>query len=180
MTFSTDSFIRATFLLILPAIALTLAVSICNAQTTTSAASGQQEVAKASSENPDTAMRAANAPVFTDYRGIRIGMTANEVRNKLDGIKEGKFQDLFSVSDKESAQIYYDKSNKVMAISVDYIGDNDNAPSPETVLGASIQAKPDGSMYQLKRYPDAGYWVSYNRTAGNKPIVSITMQKLER
>lgn len=24
----------------------------------------------------------------------------------------------------------------------------------------------------------AGYWVSYNRTAGDKPIVTITMQKM--
>jgi len=31
-------------------------------------------------------------------------------------------------------------------------------------------------MYQLKRYPDAGDWVSYNRTAGDKPIVTITMK----
>jgi hypothetical protein len=46
------------------------------------------------------------------------------------------------------------------------------------VLGVELQAKPDGSMYELKRYPDAGYWVSYNRTAGDKPIVTITMQKI--
>jgi hypothetical protein len=46
------------------------------------------------------------------------------------------------------------------------------------VLGAELQARDDGSMYELKRYPDAGYWVSYNRTAGDKPIVTITMQKM--
>jgi hypothetical protein len=31
----------------------------------------------------------SNAPVFTDYRGISIGMTADEVRAKLDRIKKG-------------------------------------------------------------------------------------------
>jgi hypothetical protein len=46
------------------------------------------------------------------------------------------------------------------------------------VLGVELIAKPNGSMYQLVRYPDAGYWVSYNRTAGDKPIVTITMQKM--
>jgi hypothetical protein len=46
------------------------------------------------------------------------------------------------------------------------------------VLGVALDAKADGSMYQLNRYPDAGYWVSYNRTAGAKPIVTITIQKM--
>jgi hypothetical protein len=65
-----------------------------------------------------------------------------------------------------------------MAVSVDYFGGNSNAPLPTSVLGEDLQAKPDGSMYQLKRYPDAGYWVSYNRTAGDNPVVTITMQKI--
>jgi len=33
-------------------------------------------------------------------------------------------------------------------------------------------------MCQLNRYPEAGYWVSYNRIAGDKPIVTITVQKM--
>jgi hypothetical protein len=65
----------------------------------------------------------------------------------------------------------------VIAISVDYFGGDAKAPSPSEVLGEELKAKPDGSIYQLKRYPDAGYWVSYNRTAGEKPIITITMQK---
>lgn len=75
-------------------------------------------------------------------------------------------------------RIYYDEKGKVIAISIDYFGDNSNAPTPEAVLGTALQAKADGSMYQLNRYPEAGYWVSYNRTAGDKPIVTITMQKM--
>ena len=64
------------------------------------------------------------------------------------------------------------------AISIDYFAGDTSAPSPEAVLGVDIQAKADGSMYQLNRYSQAGYWVSYNRTAGDKPIVTITMQKM--
>ena len=117
-----------------------------------------------------------NDPQFSDYRGIKIGMTAKEVRSNVEGIKKGDDQDSLFYSDKESAQIYYDKDGKVTAISVDYF--DNNAPAPETILGEALQAKADGSMYQLKRYPDKGYWVSYNRTAGAKPIITITMQKL--
>ncbi len=151
---------------------LTLAiVSICSAQT-----GSQKQLATA--VNAPATKAPANAPVYTDYRGVAIGMAANEVRSKLDGIKKGQGQDMLVFSDYETAQIYYDDKNKVTAISIDYIGDSSKAPTPETVLGAALQAKPDGSMYQLNRYPEAGYWVSYNRTAGDKPIVTITIQKM--
>jgi hypothetical protein len=124
------------------------------------------------------AQTASPAPVFADYRGIKIGMSADEVHAKVNGIKKGEGQDLLAPSEHESAQIYYDDKGKVTAISIDYFGDKNGAPTPEVVLGAPLEAKPDGSMYQLNRYRDAGYWVSYNRTAGDKPIVTITMQKM--
>lgn len=170
---SNRSFIRPTFLL-LPVVLLVC--SIANAQTDSSASPPQQEVAKASSATTTAAK--PNAPLFDDYRGVTIGMTADDVRSKLNNVKKGNGQDLLSFSDHESAQIYYDDKGKVTAISIDYIGDISGAPTPEAVLGTTIEAKPDGSMYQLNRYSDAGYWVSYNRTAGAKPIVTITMQKM--
>ena len=104
-------------------------------------------------------------------------MTAEEVRAKLERLKKGDHQDYLVFSQHESAQIYYDVQGKVTALSIDYF-DVSNAPTPEAVLGVALQSKPDGSMYQLKRYPRAGYWVSYNRTAGDKPIITITMQKM--
>ena len=164
------NFVRSTFLLV-PAIIILC--SIANAQTATPP---QQEVASVT--NSKAASAAANVPLFADYRGIKIGMAADEVRAKVNGIKKGETQDFLSLSEHESAQIYYDDKGKVTAISIDYFGDKSGAPAPEAVLGATIEAKPDGSMYQLKRYPEAGYWVSYNRTAGDKPIVTITMQKM--
>ena len=155
--FRTRSFIYST-LLLLSAIALIEIASVSNASTQT---------------------LQTNIPVFKDYRGVQIGMSADEVRKKLDRLKDGGLgQDFFVYSERESAQIYYDKERKVIAVSVDYFGGEANAPSASAVLGEELQAKPDGSMYQLKRYPDAGYWVSYNRTAGEKPIVTITMQKI--
>lgn len=171
---SKGSSIRST-LLLLPIVLI--ACSMVNAQTGATAPPPQQEVATVT--NSSTAKAAKpNLPVYSDYRGIAIGMSADEVRSRLNNIKKGDRQDLVSFSEHESAQIYYDDKGKVTAISIDYIGDNSGAPTPETVLGTTIQAKPDGSMYQLNRYSDAGYWVSYNRTAGDKPIITITMQKM--
>jgi hypothetical protein len=175
MGFNTKTLIRSP-LVLLPAIVLILTVSIANAQTQASP-SAQEEVAIV--PNPSASNAAtANVPVLTDYRGVRIGMTAEEVRAKLDRLKKGDRQDYLVFSERESAQIYYDDTGKVTAISIDYFGDTSNAPSPDAVLGVELQAKADGSMYQLNRYPQVGYWVSYNRTAGDKPIVTITMQKM--
>ena len=166
-------FIRATRLL-LPAILLVLAVSNAKGQSISNR-STQEEVATVT--KPAESAATTN-PVFKDYRGVKIGMTAAEVRAKLEDVKKGDRQDYLVFSERESAQIFYDDQGKVTAISIDYFGDNSNAPSSDSVLGAALKAKADGSMYQLNRYPEAGYWVSYNRTAGEKPIITITMQKM--
>lgn len=160
-----------------------LIVPITNAQETVSNQNAKRAVTSATTGN-NTA-RAANTPsaavpIFTDYKSIRIGMSADEVRDKLDHLKEkGKLQDVFVFSEAESAEVYYDPQGKVTAISVNYIGDDSSAPKPEAVLGEEIQAKPDGSMYELKRYPAAGYWVAYSRIAGKNPFITVTMQKMQ-
>lgn len=163
------------------AIALIFAPSIAAGQTadgqTIASGSAQGEVATAA-KSPASNAAKPSTPAFTAYRGVRIGMSAEEVRSTIDGLKKGEAQDLLVSSERETAQIYYDDQGKVIAVSIDYFGDNSNAPLPDAVLGAAVQVKADGSMYQLNRYPEAGYWVSYNRTAGDKPIVTITMQKM--
>ena len=173
MGFNTKPFIRSALILV-PAFALMLSASIANAQTE-STSSAQEEVATLT--DPSARSATANVPAFTEYRGVTIGMTAEEVRSKLDRLKKGEGQDFLIFSERESAQIYYNDAGKVTAISIDYL-DSSDAPSPDVVLGIELQPKADGSMYQLNRYPQAGYWVSYNRTAGDKPIVTITMQKM--
>ncbi len=175
MKFYLNGLIRATWLM-LPAILLVLAVSIANGQTQSSGAT-QEDVASVTNPTASSAAK-ANVPLFEDYRGVSIGMSAKEVRSILERVKEGKSQDIVVFSERESAQIFYDDQGNVMAISIDYFGNDKKAPTPETVLGTSLEPKPDGSMYRLNRYPDAGFWVSYNRTAGDKPIVTITMQKM--
>ena len=121
----------------------------------------------------------SNGPKFSEYRGVRIGMTADEARQKLGKAKDkDKSEDIYIFSGKESAQVYYDDKERVYAISVDYTGKDSAAPAAVDVLGEDVTPKSDGSIYRMQQYADAGYWVSYNRTAGNSPVVTVTMQKL--
>jgi hypothetical protein len=121
----------------------------------------------------------ADAPAFQDYKGVRIGMTATEARQKLGApTDKGDTQDFYLVSEKESVQVMYDAAKKVSAIALIYMNAGANAPNAKAVIGTDLEAKPDGSLYKLVRYPKAGYWVSYSRTAGDSPIVSVTMQKI--
>jgi hypothetical protein len=119
-------------------------------------------------------------PVFREYRGVQIGMTADEARKKLGSPKDkGDEQDFYIFSEQETAQIVYDKTHKVSVLSVDFSSGAANVPTPKTVMGSEIEAKADGSMYKMIRYTKAGYWVSYNRTAGDTPMITITIQKID-
>ena len=55
--------------------------------------------------------------------------------------------------------------------------DPDKAPASKAVLGTELPAGADGRMYRLVRYPKVGYWVSYSRTAGDSPLITVMMQK---
>lgn len=119
-------------------------------------------------------------PTFKEYRGAQIGMTADEIRKKLGSpADKGDEQDFYIFNEKETAQILYDKvTKKAVAISVDFLSGANGVITPQQVFGADIDAKPDGSKYKLVRYPKVGYWISYSRTAGDTPIVTVTMQKI--
>jgi hypothetical protein len=119
-------------------------------------------------------------PIFHDYRGIKIGWVADEVRKKLGNpANKGDEQDFYVFGDKETCQVLYDKATRqVTAISVDFVSGAREVITPQQVFGGDIETKPDGSQYRLVRYPKAGFWVSYSRTAGDSPLVSVTIQKL--
>ena len=122
----------------------------------------------------------ADKPIYVEYKGVRLGMETTEVRKKLgDPADKGDVQDFFVFSDNETAQVFYDKGHKVMAVAVNYVGDKSGAPLPMAVLGTELETKADGAMHKMVRYPTAGYWVSYNRTAGNDPLITVTMQKIQ-
>lgn len=122
---------------------------------------------------------AASVPVYSNYKGVALGMSTETVRDTLGKLKEkGAQQDYFVFSERETAQVYYDDKGLVKAVSVDYLGTGSEVPSPTAVVGETPVAKPDGSIYVRKDYPAVGYWVSYSRTAGKDPIVSVTMQRM--
>jgi ABC-type microcin C transport system permease subunit YejE len=161
MSPTSKRFVRLITLVVLAAASVSVAVA-------------QKATAKA------TESKAADKPLFIEYKGVRIGMDMDEARKKLgEPTDKSDVQDFFMFSETESCQVYYDKGHKVMAVSVNYVGEASGAPLPKVVLGTDIEAKSDGAMYKMIRYPDSGYWVSYNRTGGDDPLVTVTMQKIQ-
>ena len=147
--------IRRTSLMILTAI-FTVFLSVANA-------AGQSE----------------DKPVYTSYKGIGIGTPAAEARAKLgDPRDKSDSQDFFVFSDNENAQVIYGPDKCVSVISATYLGNLDAAPTAKAVFGTDAEAKPDGAIFKLVRYPKAGYWVSYHRTGGADPMIIVTVQKI--
>lgn len=129
----------------------------------------------------ERAAAAAEGPLFHEYRGIQIGTLADEVRKKLGNPADKSVeQDFYVFDEKETAQILYDKTGKVVTISVDFMVGANGVITPKQLFGGDIEAKADGSMYRMVRYPKAGCWLSYNRTAGEQPLISVTLQKIDR
>ena len=117
--------------------------------------------------------------VFREYKGVTLGMNTDEARKKLGKPTEkDDEQDYLVFSDTASAQIYYDKEHTVMALSVNYVGRGTGVPNAKDVLGTEVSAKPDGSIHHLVRFPKAGFWLSYSRTSGESPIVTVTLKKM--
>ena len=132
-----------------------------------------------SQRNRAAADEPESRPAFSDFKGVRIGMGAEEARKKLGTPRDKSAeQDFYVFNDTQAVQVFYDKAGAVSAISIDFMSGASGIPSSREVLGTDAEAKPDGSMYKLLRYPKAGYWVSYSRTAGDSPTTTITMQKI--
>jgi len=118
-------------------------------------------------------------PVFTEFKGVRIGMSADESRKKLGNPRDKSAeQDFYIFNDTQTVQVFFDKAGSVTAISIDFMTGASSVPSAKEVLGTDAEKRADGSVYKMLRYPKAGYWVSYSRTAGDSPTTTITMQKI--
>jgi len=130
-------------------------------------------------QKPAPADHPKDQPPFYEYKGVRIGMAADEARKLLGNPtdKDDK-QEVFNVSDNESCQVYYDAARKVSAVSITFFS-NKAVPTPRAVLGEEPEAKQDGSFSKLIRFPKAGYWVSYTRTSGDAPMTIIAMQRID-
>jgi len=147
---------------LLAVISFMIAAGVVSAQTTRKPAGTEEE------------------PVFHEYRGVKLGWVADEVRKKLGNpANKSDEQDYFIFNENERAQVYYDsKTRQVTAISVDFMSGASEVITPQQVFGSDFAANADGSKSKLVRYPKAGCWVSYSKTTGDSPIVSVTIQKL--
>ena len=113
-------------------------------------------------------------PLYREYRGVRLGMTAAETRAKLgEPAMKSDEQDFYVVSANETAQIAY-IGQKVATISTDYIG-GVGAPDYRSVVGEGLLEKPDGSLYRMVMYNSERFWVTYNKSASAVPLVTITI-----
>jgi hypothetical protein len=115
-------------------------------------------------------------PLYREYRGIRLGTTATEVRAKLGqpSLKSDE-QDYFVVSPNETAQFAYNTAQRVVTISTDYT-DGIGAPDYRSVVGDGLLLnRPDGSVFRMVMYDSERFWVSYNKTATAPMIVTITI-----
>ncbi|HQY67277.1 MAG TPA: hypothetical protein PLD38_08360 [Pyrinomonadaceae bacterium] len=120
-------------------------------------------------------------PVYTSYKGVTVGMSQDDARAKLgESSQRSNSGDFYTISDTESVQVLYDKSQTVKSITVNYSGSLKMAPTTKAVLGEDVKKESDGSIYRLVRYPSAGFWVSYNRTAGGDATIIITMQMIPK
>jgi hypothetical protein len=120
-------------------------------------------------------------PVWQNYKGVGIGLTAADVHAELGDPKSEDADDIFYViSETETVQILLDGDKKVRTVSVIFSPDHPKAPKYADVFDKNtvVEPKADGSIYKMVRYDDAGYWVSYNRMAGEKAMVIVTIQKL--
>src|SRR3982751_2461920 len=105
--------------------------------------------------------RSEEGPLISEYRGVKIGWVAEDVRKKLGNpANKSDEQDYFMFDEKETVQILYDKTQKVVTISVDFQTGANGTLTPQQVFGADIEAKSDGSKYKMVRYPKAGFWLS--------------------
>lgn len=124
-----------------------------------------------------------SGPVITDLKGIKFGMTKDEVREKLGKPSTAdKSSMVYTLSKIETAQIGLNSKGNVRTIALIFTNEDANTPKFSDVFGPDVpmETKKNGSVYKLVRYPSAGFWIAYSRSIiDKKPLTTITMRKLE-
>ena len=123
-------------------------------------------------------------PLIDDVKGVTIGMTADEVENKL-GHPEAKDASsmYFDFDGKQSIQLAFDADKKVSVIATTYTGDGASPPKAADVFGQDVKIEPaaNGSIYKMVRYPSAGVWVAYSRMAtSDNALTTVTIKKIAK
>ena len=143
----------------------------------------QQITEPVAARQPKSAsVRNPSAPMVADLKGVKIGMTADEVEKVLGNADSKDATSMyFDLKNGESMQMQLDADKKVSMMAAIYTGSNAKAPEMTAVLGPDAAMEPgeDGRIYKLVRYPAAGYWVAYSRiNAGGNPMTTVTITKM--
>ncbi len=156
----TTAFLKISWILLLMLFALTLGVH---------------------AQNNSAASKKLQLPLLQDYKGVKIGMTADDVRAKL-GKPQSEDKDgfLYNFAETETTQVLLDAAQKVRCISIMYTGEHLKPPTIQDIFGpgAAADSTAGGGMTKLVKYTEAGYWISYNRMPGEKPMTMVVIQKL--
>lgn len=128
--------------------------------------------------NGQTRLSQAQQPLYREYRGVRLGMTAAEARVKLGVPAMMSDEQDYVFSTNETAQIVY-AAQKVVTISTDYTG-GIGAPDYKSVVGQGLLLeRPDGSLFRMVLYDSERFWVSYNKSTSMLPVVTITIAAMK-
>jgi len=135
-------------------------------------ARGQSEVRAIRTSKPQAPVQ---QPLYREYRGVHLGMTATEVRAKLgEPAAKSDEQDFYIFSANETTQFAYNAAQKVVTISTDYTG-GVGAPDYKNVVGEGLLPKPDGSLFRMVMYDSERFWVSFYKSAATVPTITITI-----
>jgi hypothetical protein len=122
--------------------------------------------------------QAVQKPVYAGYKGVMVGTPMDEARTKLGTPKDkSDSEDYYVYSDSETVQVLYAPDKTVRVLSINYIGKS--APSPKDIFGTDAEAKADGSINKMVRYPKSRFWISYLKTGGDDPMTVVTVQKMQ-
>jgi len=91
-------------------------------------------------------------------------MDMNEARKEARRAgRQGDAQDFFMFSRRSLVRSSTTRATRCSPSPSPSLGNGSGAPA-EGRARTEIEAKADGSMFKLIRYPVAGYWVSYSKT----------------
>jgi len=122
--------------------------------------------------------QAVQKPIYAGYKGVMVGTTMDQARIKLGTPKDkSDSEDYYVYSDAESVQVLYAPDKTVRVLSINYIGKS--APTPKDIFGTDVEAKADGSINKMVRYPKSRFWISYLKTGGDDPMTVVTVQKMQ-
>lgn len=125
----------------------------------------------------DVALVLPQDSVFKDYRGVTLGMSAADVRQKLGKPEDqSDAEDSFEPAKGETLRIIYNAEKKVRMMSIMFTESIEKAPTPQALFGEDAQANEGGGVFKRMDFTEQGFWISYAKIAGDNPMIVITVQ----